>query len=343
VSEQFVATGPTLDAYWRSIILFGQNSAAYKFALGKALLGLASQNTTFLKLEDLAPPFARIVVEHLAKFDRQGTATRSEFLKVCRQFIRQEISESQLFEKTVKLGFANVIDAFHIVNRGEVPTRFFVDERKARGGIQLTDNLLSLKEQFQFQNLPSEVEARWRLVETAWGMGISANLLTVKVDPEIQVLFAEDAANRRTNVTSCRDALNGYQKGKCFYCFRDISVEQGEDLADVDHFFPHVAGRRNLQLPFHLDGVWNLVLACKGCNRGVAGKSARIPAMSYLARLERRNNFLIDSHHPLRATLISQTGAGAAERANYLRLVDQEVVSLLLHRWSAPDEREPAF
>jgi len=30
VSDQFIATAPTLDAYWRSIILFGQNSAAYK-------------------------------------------------------------------------------------------------------------------------------------------------------------------------------------------------------------------------------------------------------------------------------------------------------------------------
>jgi hypothetical protein len=35
-----------------------------------------------------------------------------------------------------------------------------------KGGIVLTDNLLALKEQFQFQNLPSEVEemkelARW--------------------------------------------------------------------------------------------------------------------------------------------------------------------------------------
>ena len=37
------------------------------------------------------------------------------------------------------------------------------------------------------------------------------------------------------------DALNGYQKGSCFYCFRDISIVFGSDsLADVDHFFPHV-------------------------------------------------------------------------------------------------------
>ena len=38
----FVETSPTADAYWRSIILFGSNSATYKFALGKSLLEIAA-------------------------------------------------------------------------------------------------------------------------------------------------------------------------------------------------------------------------------------------------------------------------------------------------------------
>jgi hypothetical protein len=29
---------PSLDNYWRAIILFGRNVASYKFALGKSLL-----------------------------------------------------------------------------------------------------------------------------------------------------------------------------------------------------------------------------------------------------------------------------------------------------------------
>jgi hypothetical protein len=66
------------------------------------------------------------------------------------------------------LGFNNVIDAFHVVNRGEIPVRFFSDERKNGGGIRLTDELFRLRERLQFGNLPQEVEARWRLVETAW-------------------------------------------------------------------------------------------------------------------------------------------------------------------------------
>ena len=61
----FVESSPTTDAYWRSIILFGSNSATYKFALGKALLEMAPSNANFVSLEDLALPYARNLVEHL--------------------------------------------------------------------------------------------------------------------------------------------------------------------------------------------------------------------------------------------------------------------------------------
>lgn len=103
-------------------------------------------------------------------------------------------------------------------------------------------------------------------------------------------------------------ALNGYQKGRCFYCSANISIVQGAaDLGDVDHVFPHLLGTRGLR--GDIDGIWNLVLACATCNRGVDGKFERVPVLAYVRRLHRRNEFLIDSHHPLRETLILQTGA----------------------------------
>ncbi len=109
-------------------------------------------------------------------------------------------------------------------------------------------------------------------------------------------------------MTSCRDALNGYQKGKCFYCFSNVSVISGDaELSDVDHFFPHMLVQ--LISRFNLNGVWNLVLSCRDCNRGPRGKMARVPESRLLERLHRRNRFLIDSHHPIRETLMAQTGA----------------------------------
>jgi CRISPR/Cas system Type II protein with McrA/HNH and RuvC-like nuclease domain len=71
-------------------------------------------------------------------------------------------------------------------------------------------------------------------------LNLSPALLEVHYDEESNIFFIENEKFRRTDVTSARDALNGYQKGKCFYCFDDISVESfSEDLGDIDHFFPH--------------------------------------------------------------------------------------------------------
>ena len=123
----FVETSPTTDAYWRSIILFGRNSASYKFALGKSLLEVTDQGKTFVSLEELAEPFARNVVEHLRRTDRQGTAASSQFLSTCRSFIRDEITKDRLLTQTARFGFVNVIDAFAIqalVSRWETSDEF---------------------------------------------------------------------------------------------------------------------------------------------------------------------------------------------------------------------------
>src|SRR5262249_30410145 len=156
------------------------------------------------------------------------------------------------------------------------------DERNTPGkGLRLTDEVFRLTELFQQRNLPLEVEARWRLVETAWELNLPAHALVVAYDSDLDCLVADSRSHRRKAVTPCRDALNGYQKGKCFYCFADISLVGGaDDLADVDHFFPHRL--KGFRVADPVDGVWNLVLACPACNRGTQGKFDRLPELSYL-------------------------------------------------------------
>ncbi len=56
---------PSNESYWRSIILFGNNVASYKFALGKALLELAEKEKTEITLDELALPFAFQIAENL--------------------------------------------------------------------------------------------------------------------------------------------------------------------------------------------------------------------------------------------------------------------------------------
>jgi hypothetical protein len=336
---EFLDRDRTPENYWRSVILFGLNVASYKFALAKSLIELSGRERDAISLEDLAEPFSRYIIEHLAIASKQATSSSSRFLDMCRKFAAGEIKKDELIGQTAKLGFNNVIDAFHIVNRDEIPIRFFVDERKNGGGIRLTDELFRLRERRQYGNLPQEVESRWRLVETAWQLNITRTALAVDVDEESLVVVRD---GRRTNLTSCRGALNGYQKGKCFYCFGDISVKDASKLlADVDHFLPRVLVQ--LDEPLRLDGVWNLVLACRNCNRGIDGKSSRLPANRFLERLDTRNEFFIKSHHPLRETLMAQTGESREQRVRFLNAAYSTAWEWLIHAWEPRFEHEAAF
>jgi hypothetical protein len=97
--------------------------------------------------------WANSVGEHLRRADRQATSASSRFLEAVRQFNRGGLDQNTLVRKTVALGFQNVIDAFHVVNSGPIKTQVFLDERKQRGDIVVTDELLKLKETPQFPNL----------------------------------------------------------------------------------------------------------------------------------------------------------------------------------------------
>ena len=164
----------------------------------------------------------------------------------------------------------------------------------------------------------------------------------IQNDIEDQVLFAVDRDARRTTVTSCRDALNGYQKGKCFYCCAAIQLDGAAELRpDVDHFFPHVL--KQLDFGTIVDGVWNLVLACKQCNRGVGGKFQSVPSVRLLERLSTRNDWFISSHHPLRETLIQQTGASPENRRDFLGDFHTEAWKALIHTWEPQEEVGPCF
>jgi 5-methylcytosine-specific restriction endonuclease McrA len=341
--SRFYELDPSLENYWRAIILFGRNTASYKFALAKSLYDLYSTGKTLITLDELAAPYAMHLCERLKKHPKQITRDQSTFLDYLRSFNEGKISYDEMIKQTVRYGFNNVIDAFHNVHGQEVGARFFTDERKTSGGIKLTDEFFQLGEQFQFGNLQEETEARWRLVETAWENNISSTLMLIEYEDISENLIGVTSV-RRNSVTSVRPALNGYQKGRCFYCFRDISVEPGsDDLADVDHFFPHMLKRCDSTKP--IDGVANLVLACQECNRGENGKFERLPSVELLERLYNRNEYLITSHHPLRETLIAQTGISAAKRQDYLQTA-YNCASLYVgikQKWQPKAQGNPIF
>ena len=333
----FQVNDPSLESQWRAIILFGKNSATYKFAFAKALLEQVDQEKTRISLSDLAEPFSRNVIEHLKQSNKQGSAASSKFLQTCRAYINQEVNHEELLKKTEQLGFVNVVDAFQIVNSDTVPNHFYEKNyQKGTKEIIITDNLLRLKESFHFRNFGQEAEARWRLVETAWNLQINPNLLEVQYDETKELFFIESDLMRRIDITSVRDSLNGYQKGKCFYSFKDISVKTlNSDLCDVDHFLPHL--NKPYHKPANLDGVWNLVLADKEVN---INKRARVPELKYLFRLYNRNEFFIESKHPLAETIINQTGKTGEQRKRFLEKHYSIALAHSIHKWK-PEEEYP--
>ncbi|HAR73706.1 MAG TPA: HNH endonuclease [Flavobacteriaceae bacterium] len=337
----FQENDPSLESQWRSIILFGKNSATYKFAFGKALLELTSQEKSSITLKELAPLFVDSILNHLKENDIQGNSNSSKFLNACREYNTNEITYDNLISITEKYGFNNVVDAFQNVNSSVIPNKFYEKDYAKTKRIVITDDLLKLKESIQFTNFDKEVDARWNLVETAWNLQINPNLLEIKIDDNLQTLFIENNFMRRVDITSAKASLNGYQKGKCFYSFQDISINSGDsNLCAVDHFFPHVHKINLNESGANVNGVWNLVLTEKFVN---LEKSAKIPELKYLERLYKRNEFYIASKHPLGETIVNQTGKNSKERRMFLQKQYDLSINLSIHKWKPKIELEPLF
>jgi len=96
---KFQENDPSLESQWRALILFGKNSATYKFAFAKSLLELVDQETTRISLKDLAVPFSRNITEHLKKSDKQGNSSSSKFLNIAGNSITQEYQNLSLLTK----------------------------------------------------------------------------------------------------------------------------------------------------------------------------------------------------------------------------------------------------
>ena len=50
----------------------------------------------------------------------------------------------------------------------------------------------------------------------------------------------------------------------------------------------------------------------------------------------KQNEFLINSHHPLRETIIKQTGKTELERRTFLKDINQRAINFLIHTWETP-------
>ena len=71
---------------------------------------------------------------------------------------------------------------------------------------------------------------------------------------------------------------------------------------------------------------------------------AAVPTPDYLEDLRLRNEYLIWSHHPLRDTLIAQTGPDAATRRQFLGSVFDLAGQVNVEKdWRPPERDQPIF
>ena len=298
---RFAYEVPSLDSYWRAIVLFGQNVASYKFALAGALLEIGA-GSEVVSLDELALPFASRVAEHLRTHDKQGTFQQSRFLDACRAYNSGELDADGLRAKTVQLGFANVIDAFHVVDQAEVPERFFVDERKTG---QASASQIAYVSCWMKGTAP-----------TARGGGgalaVGGDSMGTQPSPAV--------ADRgvRTRHQNARGASGGAPTSP--------GHERAKRLPEGPLLLLLYAHRHRQRLSDHLPGRPRIpVVGGTGDRRrtsrwsmepraGVrsmqqlARKSDRPPHLRYVEQLNMRNEYLITSYHPLRPTLMAQTG-----------------------------------
>ena len=200
--------------------------------------------------------------------------------------------------------YNNVFDAFHNVGGSSIKKQHILFENDSRSKkIIITDNLNKILED---SNLTTQItienESRWKIVEEAWKNKLSPNNLVYNA---IDENFYSVTHNDRVNLRKAVDVLIPYQHGKCFYCNRKLNRKassQDDNFPDVDHFIPHTYLTNNSKI--NPDGVWNLVISCKKCNRGEGGKFESPPSNYYQLLLIKRNVLFTQEHrHSLKNSI----------------------------------------
>lgn len=285
----------------RTIILFGRNVSTYKFALCSALM--QEKVTNQIRYSDIRDNFLKGLIKHFNSNSSQYQAGKNQLTDAFTKY-NNDRNWSDLIKIAEKNIYNNVFEAFHNVGGSSIEKKhlLFENDKKSKR-IILTDNLNKILENNELSTqIATENESRWKIVEEAWKNKLSPNNLVYNSEDEN---FYSVTQNERTNLRKAVDVLSPYQHGKCFYCNRKLDSnvnKQADNFPDVDHFIPHVYLKSNTNI--NPDGVWNLVIACKKCNRGQGGKFESPPSKDYQTKLITRNVLYTQEHrHSLKNSI----------------------------------------
>lgn len=302
----------------------GRNTRTYKFALGQTLLQFGRSDIDSIPLDEFVIPYIAALAEH-ARTSPQAPGSlhlgTNDFLRILHDeaAVGNDLASERLTGAAAASVPRMVMQKFHNLPGGETAPHQFYSLRgpSSRRVVVLSDALRSVAQDPSSDVFDAELGARWALVETAFDAGISRGLLThgARLSPDGNEIVEPI---RRIPITSSRDALSGFQHGRCFYCFiglNQVSVQ-------IDHVYPFALMKWPSWSGPDLNGVWNLVVACADCNRR---KSDRLPREDEVGRLLERNEWIVGSPHPLSRAIISLTGKGANHRRRFFLALERQV------------------
>lgn len=313
----------TNEDLFKGIVLFGLNAATYKMGLAQTLLDAAKRQSNTISWNDLASDYFDIYQKRLAtdSMPQQGNPTRlTKMERIVKEHQQGRISIEEAITEVANSGFQDVVPRFQTIgtDKSLLLNHFYeVDFGKQ---LILKDSLLSFNET-QLNQLESEIQARWSLLEGAF----SINQSDFELANDIRDIYLQNGYTRKP-LTNNIPFLSGYQGNTCFYC-----GEQMEGETHVDHVLPR-------QVISH-DEVWNLVLAHSDCN---LLKSDRLVGPHFIQKLIARNENIMGSNHPWKAKIASSLGNTARKRSSQLLTHYNNVKTVLgSYYWGGSESYNP--
>lgn len=320
---------------FRTIMLFGKNVSTYKFALSYSLLNQLPKSE--IKLDDLTFDFIKELYRHYSLNSSQWTGGANSITKEFDEY-RLTGNFQNLVENTQSSIYKYVLDAFHNIGGSNVKDEYMLFEKSRKGkNLVLTDNLNHILSNEDFKNLiKKENEGRWQIVEEAWKNNLSPNLLEYNKTDNNIYSFNIHNTNERINLRSAVNVLLPYQKGNCFYCNKKINplaLNHESDFPDVDHFWPFAFLAKYNISPLSVNGIWNLVISCRDCNRGSLGKFDSPPDKEYFQKLLSRNLLFAEEHrHSLKNSILISLNAKNSQDIN-IRMTNLNNLFSLINGW----------
>ena len=320
----------------RAIIVFGKNSATYKFALLKTLM--EKKAADYFSYDDIGEPFLRHLVEHHENCPHQFNRADTKLSLSMDRFLEKELDWNGLMRVAERNIFNNVFDALQNIGGGSLPREdLLFEHQKANRRIVATDNLNNILEDKTLKaGVFAEAEERWRIVEDAWRAGIPS---AISYDPGDGSLRSAD---RRVHLRSVVPILMPYQHGLCFYCLKPLDLAQinpkAHNFPDVEHVVPYdYRNEAIFKSGVNINGVWNLVIACRECNRGRKGKFNSLPTSRFYNKLLHRNIYFTEEHrHSLKYSVLQSM---TAKSTSELKTQHQKVERYFrkLNTWEPPE------